>query len=92
MVVAQRGVIPPPKHYADSAWFKYILSCCAATTAELVTYPLDLAKTRLQIQGEKGLNSNGMQPYRGLAGTGVGIIREEGALKLWQGITPAVYR
>lgn len=35
MVVAQRGVIPPPKHYADSAWFKYILSCCAATTAEM---------------------------------------------------------
>ncbi|XP_042210182.1 mitochondrial uncoupling protein 4-like isoform X3 [Homarus americanus] len=94
MVVAQRGVIPPPKHYADSAWFKYILSCCAATTAEMVTYPLDLTKTRLQIQGEKGLNGNGIhhQPYRGLASTGVGIIREEGMLRLWQGVTPAVYR
>ncbi|KAK8400677.1 hypothetical protein O3P69_002467 [Scylla paramamosain] len=94
MVVAQRGVIPPPKHYADSAWFKYILSCCAATTAEMVTYPLDLTKTRLQIQGEKGLNGNGVAtvPYRGLARTGVGIVQEEGLLKLWQGVTPAVYR
>ncbi|XP_053647637.1 mitochondrial uncoupling protein 4 isoform X4 [Cherax quadricarinatus] len=93
MVVAQRGVIPPPKHYADSAWFKYILSCCAATTAEMVTYPLDLAKTRLQIQGEKGLNGSSQRsPYRGLASTGVGIIREEGMLRLWQGVTPAVYR
>ncbi|XP_068208971.1 mitochondrial uncoupling protein 4 isoform X1 [Palaemon carinicauda] len=96
MVVAQRGVLPPPKqHFADAAWFKYILSCCAATTAEMVTYPLDLAKTRLQIQGEKGLNGNmivSKRPYRGLAGTGVGIIQEEGFLKLWQGITPAVYR
>ncbi|XP_045584561.1 mitochondrial uncoupling protein 4 isoform X2 [Procambarus clarkii] len=93
MVVAQRGVIPPPKHYADSVWFKYILSCCAATTAEMVTYPLDLTKTRLQIQGEKGLNGSCQpQPYRGLASTGVGIIREEGMLRLWQGVTPAVYR
>ncbi|KAA0195750.1 hypothetical protein HAZT_HAZT006355, partial [Hyalella azteca] len=60
MVVTQRGVLPPAKYnYADSAWFKYILSCTAATTAELVTYPLDLAKTRLQIQGETELNSKG---------------------------------
>ncbi|XP_050735975.1 mitochondrial uncoupling protein 4-like isoform X7 [Eriocheir sinensis] len=102
MVVAQRGVIPPPKHYADAAWFKYILSCCAATTAEMVTYPLDLTKTRLQIQGEKGLNGQrtvslaqdklSYMPYRGLARTGVGIVQEEGLLKLWQGVTPAVYR
>ncbi|KAK3880484.1 hypothetical protein Pcinc_015031 [Petrolisthes cinctipes] len=97
MVVAQRGVIPPPKHYADAAWFKYILSCCAATTAEMVTYPLDLTKTRLQIQGERGLNGTGSkrhpaQPYRGLARTAVGIVSEEGLLKLWQGVTPAVYR
>ncbi|KAK4307166.1 hypothetical protein Pmani_021046 [Petrolisthes manimaculis] len=94
MVVAQRGVIPPPKHYADAAWFKYILSCCAATTAEMVTYPLDLTKTRLQIQGERGLNGTGSkhQPYRGLARTALGIVSEEGLLKLWQGVTPAVYR
>ncbi|XP_018025199.1 mitochondrial uncoupling protein 4 isoform X3 [Hyalella azteca] len=95
MVVTQRGVLPPAKYnYADSAWFKYILSCTAATTAELVTYPLDLAKTRLQIQGETELNSKGsrMLPYRGLVGTAVGIVREEGFLKLWQGMTPAVYR
>lgn len=31
-------------------------------------------------------------PYRGLARTGVGIVQEEGLLKLWQGVTPAVYR
>ena len=36
MVVTSRGVLPPAKYnYADTAWFKYILSCTAATTAEL---------------------------------------------------------
>ncbi|XP_030382294.1 mitochondrial uncoupling protein 4 isoform X2 [Scaptodrosophila lebanonensis] len=30
--------------------------------------------------------------YRGMMATAFGIVREEGALKLWQGVTPALYR
>ncbi|XP_056621271.1 mitochondrial uncoupling protein 4 isoform X1 [Triplophysa dalaica] len=76
---------------------KFTLSACAATVAELVTYPLDLTKTRLQIQGEGGTQQNGgsrhTQPkYRGMLSTAVGIVREEGPFKLWQGVTPAIYR
>ncbi|KAJ8009131.1 hypothetical protein DPEC_G00085710 [Dallia pectoralis] len=76
---------------------KFILSACAATVAELVTFPLDLTKTRLQIQGEAALRqhvpSGGPQTaYRGMVGTAIGILREEGPLKLWQGATPALYR
>ena len=33
---------------------KYVLSVMAACVAEFVTYPLDLTKTRLQIQGKFG--------------------------------------
>uniref|UniRef100_A0A8C7LE03 Solute carrier family 25 member 27 n=1 Tax=Oncorhynchus kisutch TaxID=8019 RepID=A0A8C7LE03_ONCKI len=58
-----------------------------------LTFPLDLTKTRLQIQGEVALRQHGSQAaYRGMLGTALGIVREEGPLKLWQGATPAVYR
>ncbi|KAM3932619.1 mitochondrial uncoupling protein 4 [Leptodactylus fuscus] len=75
---------------------KFVLSACAASVAELVTFPLDLTKTRLQIQGEAALKRFGgggpALPYRGMVRTAVGIVQEEGVLKLWQGATPAVYR
>ncbi|XP_066445263.1 mitochondrial uncoupling protein 4 [Eleutherodactylus coqui] len=75
---------------------KFVLSACAASVAELVTFPLDLTKTRLQIQGEAALNRFGeggpAVPYRGMVRTAVGIAQEEGLWKLWQGATPALYR
>ena len=43
---------PVKYHYADSFWCTYLVSVFAASIAETVTYPLDLTKTRLQIQGE----------------------------------------
>uniref|UniRef100_A0A8C3WP97 Solute carrier family 25 member 27 n=1 Tax=Catagonus wagneri TaxID=51154 RepID=A0A8C3WP97_9CETA len=76
---------------------KFLLSGCAATVAELATFPLDLTKTRLQIQGEAALARLGdgareSAPYRGMVRTALGIAQEEGFLKLWQGVTPAIYR
>nr|XP_006625823.1 PREDICTED: mitochondrial uncoupling protein 4 isoform X1 [Lepisosteus oculatus] len=76
---------------------KFILSACAAAVAEIVTFPLDLTKTRLQIQGETALCRHGDgghkgTPYRGMLSTAAGIVREEGLFRLWQGATPAIYR
>lgn len=75
----------------DSFWFKYILSCWAASCAELVTYPLDLTKTRLQIQGETSTGHHKGE-YRGFLRQLSGIVREEGAFQLWRGISPAILR
>lgn len=63
----------------------------------LATFPLDLTKTRLQMQGEAALARLGdgateSAPYRGMVRTALGIVQEEGFLKLWQGVTPAIYR
>ncbi|XP_025418439.1 mitochondrial uncoupling protein 4 [Sipha flava] len=92
-VVAIKEKAPGSKvyNYADSFWCTYIVSVAAASVAEMLTYPLDLTKTRLQIQGEKA-TSNKPTQYRGMLKTAIGIVNEEGALKLWQGVTPALYR
>ncbi|XP_013401460.2 mitochondrial uncoupling protein 4 [Lingula anatina] len=87
----------------ETFMFKFALSAVAAVVAESVTYPLDLTKTRLQIQGEQThchhafthQASEGVKEaasHRGMLKTAVGIVREEGLPKLWQGVTPALYR
>jgi len=76
---------PPPRRLQ-----KYGLSVTAAMVAELVTFPLDLTKTRLQLQGEGGLGSG--HQYRGMLSTGLGVVREEGILALWGGVTPGLAR
>lgn len=51
--VSPRNQLRPVKFdYADSLACTYAVSVVAASIAELATYPLDLTKTRLQIQGE----------------------------------------
>eukprot|EP00042_Codosiga_hollandica_P033134 m.218217 g.218217 ORF g.218217 m.218217 type:complete len:300 (+) comp54115_c0_seq3:20-919(+) len=72
----------------DSYAKKMVLGIGASCVAETATFPLDIVATRLSIQGE-GARST---PYRGMIGTTVGIVREEGALQLWRGLTPAVLR
>ena len=62
--------------------------CSVINCLYAVTFPLDLVKTRLQIQGEGGKP----QPHRGFLATSFGVIRDEGPLKLWRGLTPAIYR
>lgn len=81
---------------SDTFGKKYALCCVSATVAESVTYPLDITKTRLQIQGEHAtkrlLKGTKHVAYRGMVKTAVGIVREEGLSKLFQGLAPAVMR
>ncbi|XP_046407185.1 mitochondrial uncoupling protein 4 [Ischnura elegans] len=81
-------------NFADSFIATYVISVVAASIAELATYPLDLTKTRLQVQGEiaAAAHDNYHGPHRGMLKTAIGIAKEEGITKLWQGVTPALYR
>ncbi|KRZ15430.1 Mitochondrial uncoupling protein 4 [Trichinella zimbabwensis] len=90
----QSNFMDKPQTSRESIGLKYVLSCAAATLAETVTYPLDLLKTRLQIQGEHGkLNSQFMTtPKQGMFTIFSNIVRKEGFFGLWNGITPAVTR
>ncbi|CAH1113566.1 unnamed protein product [Psylliodes chrysocephalus] len=89
--------VPPQKvefpKFVDSLWCVYVVSVLAAFNAEFVTYPLDLIKTRLQIQGEQSKNGKlGQTPYRGMFKTAIGIGKEEGIGRLWQGVHAAFLR
>lgn len=73
--------------------YKYLLSASSAVVAETVTYPLDLTKTRLQIQGEVNVTGTTVShSNRGMLKILHGIVTEEGFFKLWQGVPPALYR
>jgi len=76
---------------SDTIGMKYLMCVAAASVAEASTYPLDLTKTRLQLQGELASGSENFK-YRGMSKTALGIITEEGLLSLWRGILPALYR
>ena len=60
---------------------KYVMSVAAACIAETVTYPLDLTKTRLQLQGEVAVGERKVRrggiKYRGMMSTAAGIAKEE---------------
>jgi len=75
----------------DTIGMKYLMCVAAAGVAEATTYPLDLTKTRLQLQGEVAAGGQQLR-YRGMLNTALGIVREEGLFCLWRGILPALYR
>ncbi|KAH7292887.1 hypothetical protein KP509_28G002700 [Ceratopteris richardii] len=66
------------------------LSSVSAVIAESATFPIDITKTRLQLQGEKGgLHTTAK---KGAIKTGLSIIHEEGYKGLYKGLSPALLR
>ncbi|XP_075956212.1 dicarboxylate carrier UCP2-like isoform X3 [Anarhichas minor] len=65
----------------------------AGCVAELVTFPLDIAKVRLQIQGESKPSPEGqMIKYRGVFGTIFTIAKTEGPRSLYNGLVAGLHR
>ncbi|KAK5899098.1 hypothetical protein CesoFtcFv8_008612 [Champsocephalus esox] len=62
----------------------------AACVADLITFPLDTAKVRLQIQGEKK-GVEGIR-YRGVFGTISTMVRTEGPRSLYNGLVAGLQR
>lgn len=77
------------------AFEPFICGGVASCTAEFFTFPIDLVKTRLQIQGQQveliGTTSKAMK-YNGMLNCFTVIIREEGLRSLYYGIKPALLR
>ncbi|XP_048453584.1 mitochondrial uncoupling protein 2-like isoform X2 [Rhincodon typus] len=72
---------------------KVVGAGAAACVADLVTFPLDTTKVRLQIQGEsKSINNVTSPKYRGVFGTMVTIVKTEGARSLYNGLVAGLQR
>ena len=68
----------------------YVLSAASACVAETATFPFDIVKTRLMLQGEAAVEQGVSRV--GLVGMAQGIVREEGARGLYRGLSPACLR
>ncbi|KAM8773376.1 mitochondrial brown fat uncoupling protein 1 [Acanthopagrus schlegelii] len=84
MVGLKPSDVPPP------LGVKMASAGLAACWADIVTFPLDTAKVRLQIQGEK--TAVGGIRYRGVFGTISTMIRTEGPRSLYNGLVAGLQR
>lgn len=81
------------KNYTNSVFTRYTVAVIGACSAELVTYPFDLTKTRLQIQSEVATAKQGYTlENHGMIKTAAGIAKNEGVTKLWTGLMPMFQR
>ncbi|XP_057422551.1 mitochondrial uncoupling protein 3-like [Lotus japonicus] len=72
----------------DSTTTTLVLSSLSATVAETITFPIDLIKTRLQLHRESLSSSCHTSTFR----IGLNVIREQGPLGLYKGLSPAIIR
>ncbi|XP_057684825.1 mitochondrial uncoupling protein 2-like isoform X2 [Corythoichthys intestinalis] len=76
-----------------SVLVKIFSAGAAGCVADLVTFPLDTAKVRLQIQGEaKPLVRGQRATYQGVFGTIFTIVNSEGARGLYNGLIAGLHR
>ncbi|XP_029460806.1 brain mitochondrial carrier protein 1 [Rhinatrema bivittatum] len=73
-------------------WKPFVYGGLASIVAEFGTFPIDLTKTRLQIQGQSIDVSYKEIRYRGMFHALFRIYQEEGILALYSGIAPALLR
>jgi len=70
----------------------YVFGGIAAMCAEMVTFPVDTAKTRLQLQGQAGVKRWLQVRYRGTVHCLVCMVKEEGVVAVYKGLSPALLR
>lgn len=75
--------------WATVAMQEFLVSGISVGIATTLTNPIDVVKTRLQLQR---LKTVGGEAPPGMVGTGVALVRTEGPLSLWAGLPPALAR
>lgn len=82
-----------PTDVPPTAAVKFLGAGTAACIADLITFPLDTAKVRLQIQGEskRAVTAKAAQ-YRGVFGTMATMVKNEGPTSLYNGLVAGLQR
>ncbi|XP_060911500.1 dicarboxylate carrier SLC25A8-like [Labrus mixtus] len=82
-----------PKDMVPSGAVKFFGAGTAGCIADLITFPLDTAKVRLQIQGEcHAVEGSNAVKYRGVFGTITTMVRTEGPRSLYNGLVAGLQR
>uniref|UniRef100_A0A8C4VN59 Uncoupling protein 2 n=1 Tax=Gopherus evgoodei TaxID=1825980 RepID=A0A8C4VN59_9SAUR len=80
-----------PTDVPPTATVKFLGAGTAACIADLITFPLDTAKVRLQIQGESQQLTTAAQ-YKGVFGTIATMVKTEGPTSLYNGLVAGLQR
>ncbi|XP_054691276.1 dicarboxylate carrier SLC25A8-like isoform X2 [Grus americana] len=82
-----------PPEVPPTATVKFLGAGPAACVADVITFPLDAAKVRLQVQGEAKLVGKGpAAQYKGVFGTIATTVRTEGPRSLYSGLAAGLQR
>ncbi|XP_043929317.1 mitochondrial brown fat uncoupling protein 1-like isoform X3 [Protopterus annectens] len=82
-----------PSNLPPTVTVKFLGAGTAACIADLVTFPLDTAKVRLQIQGESAPRKTAKATkYKGVFGTITTIVKTEGPRSLYSGLVAGLQR
>ncbi|XP_062414030.1 mitochondrial uncoupling protein 2-like [Pungitius pungitius] len=85
-----------PADVPPSVAVKFVGAGAAGCVADLITFPLDTAKVRLQIQGEgmasQAAGRGSALKYRGVFGTIITMVRTEGPRSLYSGLVAGLQR
>ncbi|XP_034522247.1 mitochondrial uncoupling protein 3 isoform X2 [Ailuropoda melanoleuca] len=82
-----------PSEVPPTTAVKFLGAGTAACFADLLTFPLDTAKVRLQIQGENQATQAAQRPqYRGVLGTILTMVRTEGPRSPYNGLVAGLHR
>lgn len=70
----------------------FVCGGIASCFSEIVTFPIDLVKTRLQIQGQTSVTNSAKPKYAGMFNCFNIVVKEEGLKALYSGVKPAILR
>jgi solute carrier family 25 (mitochondrial folate transporter), member 32 len=84
---------PQPRNPSDvlNSFDNFVLACTAGGVMVVITNPIWLVKTRMQLQMKRASQQHNIKPYKNTIDSFRTIVREEGPLALYKGASPALF-